>query len=56
MSYFKFLSRTKDVGISFAKKIAEALDYSIEPLIELLIRDQLRKQHLNYIVELKKAS
>jgi transcriptional regulator with XRE-family HTH domain len=46
----------KDVGISFAKKIAEALDYSIEPLIELLIRDQLRRQHLNYIVELKKVS
>ncbi|KTC94915.1 helix-turn-helix transcriptional regulator [Legionella feeleii] len=46
----------KDVGISFAKKIADALEYSIEPLIELLIRDQLRKQHLNYIVELKKAS
>ncbi len=46
----------KDVGIGFAKKIAEALDYSIEPLIELLIRDQLKRQHLNYIVELKKAS
>lgn len=46
----------RDVGISFAKKIAEALDYSIEPLIELLIRDQLRRQHLNYSVELKKAS
>ncbi|HHF7347383.1 TPA: helix-turn-helix transcriptional regulator [Legionella feeleii] len=46
----------KDVGISFAKKIADALEYSIEPLIELLIRDQLRKQHLNYIVVLKKAS
>lgn len=46
----------KDVGISFAKKISEALEYSIEPLIELLIRDQLRRQHLNYTVELKKAS
>lgn len=46
----------KEVGISFAKKIADALGYSVEPLIELLIRDQLRKQHLNYIVELKKAS
>lgn len=46
----------KDVGIGFAKKISEALGYSIEPLIELLIRDQLRRQHLNYIVELKKAS
>ena len=46
----------KDVGIAFAKKVADALGYSIEPLIELLIRDQLRRQHLNYIVVLKDAS
>jgi transcriptional regulator with XRE-family HTH domain len=46
----------KDIGIEFAKKVSDALGYSIEPLIELLIRDQLRKQHLNYIVELKRAS
>ena len=46
----------KDVGIGFDKKISDSLGYSIEPLIELLIRDQLRRQHLNYIVELKKAS
>lgn len=46
----------KDVGIAFAKKISDALGYSIEPLIELLIRDQLRRQHLDYIVELKHAS
>lgn len=46
----------KEVGISFAKKISTALGYSIEPLIELLIRDQLRRQRLNYIVEIKKAS
>ncbi|MFA5960982.1 MAG: helix-turn-helix transcriptional regulator [Tatlockia sp.] len=46
----------KEVGIEFAKKISDGLGYSIEPLIELLIRDQLRKQHLNYIVELKKVS
>lgn len=46
----------KDVGIPFAKKISDALGYSIEPLIELLIRDQLRGQHLDYIVELKHAS
>ena len=46
----------KDIGIAFAKKVADALDYSIEPLIELLIRDQLRRQHLNYIVVLKHAS
>jgi transcriptional regulator with XRE-family HTH domain len=45
----------KDVGISFAKKISDALGYSIEPLLELLIRDQLRSQHLNYVVELRKA-
>jgi transcriptional regulator with XRE-family HTH domain len=46
----------KDVGIAFAKKVSDALGYSIEPLIELLIRDQLRRQHLNYIVEIKHAS
>jgi transcriptional regulator with XRE-family HTH domain len=46
----------KDVGISFAKKVSDALGYSIEPLIELLIRDQLRRQDLHYTVELKKAS
>jgi transcriptional regulator with XRE-family HTH domain len=46
----------KDVGIAFAKKMSDALGYSIEPLIELLIRDQLRRQHLDYIVELKHAS
>ena len=46
----------KDVGISFAKKVSDALSYAVEPLIELLIREQLKKQHLNYIVELKKVS
>ena len=46
----------KDVGIGFAKKSAEALDYSIEPLIELLIRDQLRRQQLNYTVEINKVA
>jgi transcriptional regulator with XRE-family HTH domain len=46
----------KEVGFGFAKKVSKALGYSIEPLIELLIRDQLRKQKLNYIVDLKKAS
>lgn len=46
----------KDVGISFAKKVASVLGYSLEPLLELLIRQQLKRQHLNYIVELKKAS
>lgn len=46
----------KDIGFQFAKKISEALGYSIEPLLELLIRDQLRRHQLNYEVELKEAS
>jgi transcriptional regulator with XRE-family HTH domain len=46
----------KDVRISFAKKVAKAIGYSIEPLIELLIRDQLRRQKFYYNVEIKKAS
>ena len=46
----------KDVGFGFAKKVSSALGYSIEPLIELLIRDQLKRQKLHYKVELKKAS
>jgi transcriptional regulator with XRE-family HTH domain len=46
----------KDVGIAFAKKVSSVLGYSIEPLLELLIREQLKHQRLNYIVEIKKAS
>jgi transcriptional regulator with XRE-family HTH domain len=46
----------KEVGIAFAKKVAAVLGYSIEPLLELLIRQQLKRQRLNYTVEIKKAS
>lgn len=46
----------KDVGMAFAKKVSSVLGYSIEPLLELLIREQLKRQHLNYTVEIKKAS
>ncbi|MBA4696717.1 MAG: helix-turn-helix transcriptional regulator [Legionella sp.] len=46
----------KDIGISFAKKIADALGYPIESFLELIIKDQLRKQNLHYKVELKKVS
>ena len=46
----------KDVGISFAKKVASVLGYSIEPLLELLIKQQLKRQRLNFTVEIKKAS
>lgn len=43
----------KTVGIDFAKKVATALEYSIEPLLELLIKQQLQKQQLYYTIELK---
>lgn len=46
----------KEVGIAFAKNVSSVLGYSIEPLLELLIRQQLKRQRLNYIVEVKKAS
>lgn len=46
----------KEVGIAFAKTVSSVLGYSIEPLLELLIRQQLKRQHLNYIVEIRKAS
>src|SRR5262249_20120575 len=38
----------KDVGIDFAKKVAAALGYSLEPLLELLIKQQLKRLRLNY--------
>jgi transcriptional regulator with XRE-family HTH domain len=46
----------KEVGIDFAKKVASSMGYSIEPLLELLIRQQLKRYRLNYKVEIKKAS
>jgi len=46
----------KDIGINFAKKVAKTMNYSVEPLIELLFKEQLQRNKLNYIVELKKVS
>jgi|SRR5579872_3200094 len=46
----------KEVGFAFAKKVSSVLGYSIEPLLELLIRQQLKRQRLSYIVEIKKVS
>ncbi len=40
----------KEVGFHFAKKISKSLGYSIAPMLELIIRDQLKKQKLNYDV------
>lgn len=46
----------KNIGIDFAKKVADVMGYSIEPLLELIIKDQLKKSNLKYSVYLKKAS
>jgi transcriptional regulator with XRE-family HTH domain len=43
----------KNIGIAFAKKVADALEYSVEPLIEILLRDELAKNGLNFEVTLK---
>lgn len=31
------------VGLDFAKRVADALEYSVEPFAEILIREQLKK-------------
>lgn len=46
----------KNVGIKFVKKIAKALDYPVEPFLELLIRDQIKKEGLNVEVKITAAS
>lgn len=46
----------KDVGIAFAKKVSRALGYPVEIFLEVLLRDQLRKQNINLKVTLQKAS
>ena len=43
----------KAASIAFAKKVAEIMGYAIEPMIEILIRDDLKKNGINYDVELK---
>ncbi|MES2615804.1 MAG: helix-turn-helix transcriptional regulator [Bdellovibrionota bacterium] len=43
----------KIVSIAFAKKIATIMGYAVEPLIEIIIRDELLKNDLSYDIELK---
>ncbi len=42
----------KRVGIKFVQKIAEALDYPIEPFLELLVKDQIAKEGLKVNVSI----
>jgi DNA-binding XRE family transcriptional regulator len=41
------------VGLDFAKKIADAFGYSVEPFAEILIQEQLKKAGIKYKVALK---
>lgn len=43
----------KIVSIAFAKKVATIMGYAVEPMIKIIIRDELLKNDLNYDVELK---
>lgn len=43
----------KEVGFSFAKKVAKILGYPPAPFLELVIKDQLKRNKLNYIVKLE---
>lgn len=47
---------SKFVSLSFVKKFAKALGFSVEPMIELLLRDQLKREGLEYDVSLRKRA
>jgi transcriptional regulator with XRE-family HTH domain len=42
-----------NVALDFAKRVAEALGYSVEPFAETLIQDQLRKAGIDCKIALK---
>ena len=42
----------KLVGIPFIKKLSTTLGYPVEPFLELLVRDQLRKEGLERMVSI----
>jgi len=44
------------VGLDFAKRVADALGYSPEPFAEVLIREQLKKAGIECVIELKPSS
>lgn len=46
----------KTIGIKFIQKIADALDYPVEPFLELLVRDQIKKEGLKVQVKITAVS
>lgn len=43
----------RDPSIAFVKKIVIAMGYPIEPMLEMLIRDDLRKNKLDFVVKIQ---
>ena len=46
----------KSVGIKFVQKIASVLDYPVEPFLELMVRDQIKKEGLKVLVKITAVS
>jgi transcriptional regulator with XRE-family HTH domain len=42
-----------NVGLDFAKRVADALGYSVEPFAEILIQEQLKKAGIDCKIALK---
>jgi transcriptional regulator with XRE-family HTH domain len=43
----------RSASVAFAKKVATTMGYPIEPMLEILIRDDLRKNHLDFDVKIR---
>ncbi len=46
----------KRVGIKFAQKVADALQYPVEPFLELLIKDQIAREGIKVDVSITAAA
>lgn len=44
----------KSASIAFAKNIADTMGYAVEPMIEIIIRDDLKKNNLDFEFIIKK--
>ena len=42
----------KHVGIKFVQKVSEALEYPVEPFLELLVKDQIAREGINVDVSI----
>lgn len=45
----------RSASVAFAKKVATIMGYPIEPMLEILIRDDLRKNHLDFEVKIRQS-